>query len=33
MEGVSHADAQQAMKLAAHKLGLRTEFVSREATV
>ena len=33
MEGVSHADAQQAMKLAAHKLPLRTEFVSREATV
>ena len=33
MEGVSAADAQQAMKLAAHKLGLRTEFVSRELTV
>jgi large subunit ribosomal protein L16 len=33
MEGVSKADAQQAMKLAAHKLPLRTEFVSRDTAV
>jgi large subunit ribosomal protein L16 len=29
MEGVSHADAVEAMTLAAHKLGLKTKFVSR----
>ncbi|HET9695622.1 MAG TPA: 50S ribosomal protein L16 [Terriglobales bacterium] len=33
MEGVSTADAQQAMKLAANKLPLRTEFVSRATSV
>ena len=33
MEGVSAADAQQAMKLASHKLPLRTEFVSRETSI
>ena len=33
MEGVSHADAQQAMKLASHKLPLKTEFVSRDTSV
>src|SRR5664279_5696364 len=30
MEGVSAADAQEAMRLASHKLGLRTKFVQRE---
>jgi large subunit ribosomal protein L16 len=29
MEGVTVADAQEAMRLASHKLGLRTRFVSR----
>jgi large subunit ribosomal protein L16 len=29
MEGISHADALEAMTLAAHKLGLKTKFVSR----
>ena len=33
MEGVSTADAQQAMRLASNKLPLRTEFVSRETSV
>ena len=33
MEGVSVTDAQQAMKLAANKLPLRTEFVSRATSV
>jgi large subunit ribosomal protein L16 len=30
MEGVSVADAQEAMRLASHKLPLRTRFVQRE---
>jgi large subunit ribosomal protein L16 len=30
MEGVSVADAQQAMRLASHKLPLRTKFVARD---
>jgi ribosomal protein L16/L10AE len=30
MEGVSQADAAEAMRLASHKLGLRTKFVARE---
>jgi large subunit ribosomal protein L16 len=30
MEGVSHTDAQEAMRLASHKLPLRTKFVARE---
>ena len=30
MEGVSLTDAQEAMRLASHKLGLRTKFVARE---
>jgi large subunit ribosomal protein L16 len=30
MEGVSAADAQEAMRLASHKLPLRTTFVKRE---
>lgn len=30
MEGVSEADAKEALTLAAHKLPLRTKFVSRE---
>jgi large subunit ribosomal protein L16 len=29
MEGVTLADAQEAMRLASHKLGLRTRFVAR----
>ena len=29
MEGVSRADAQEAMRLASHKLALRTRFVAR----
>jgi large subunit ribosomal protein L16 len=29
MEGISHAEAVEAMTLAAHKLGLKTKFVSR----
>jgi ribosomal protein L16/L10AE len=29
MEGVSQADAQEAMRLASHKLSLRTRFVTR----
>jgi large subunit ribosomal protein L16 len=29
MEGVSRADAQEALRLASHKLGLRTKFVAR----
>jgi len=29
MEGVSKTDAMEAMRLASHKLGLRTKFVSR----
>jgi large subunit ribosomal protein L16 len=33
MEGVSVADAQQAMRLASNKLPLRTEFVSRATSV
>src|SRR3954468_17630959 len=32
MEGVSVADAQEAMRLASHKLPLRTTFVKREGT-
>ena len=32
MEGVSVADAQEAMRLASHKLPLRTRFVKREVT-
>ena len=32
MEGVSVADAQEAMRLASHKLPLRTRFVKREGT-
>ncbi len=30
MEGVPHAQAEEAMRLAAHKLPLRTRFVARE---
>jgi large subunit ribosomal protein L16 len=30
MEGVSHTDAQEALRLASHKLPLRTKFVARE---
>jgi large subunit ribosomal protein L16 len=30
MEGVSLSDAQEAMRLASHKLPLRTRFVKRE---
>jgi ribosomal protein L16/L10AE len=30
MEGVSRTDAQEAMRLASHKLPLRTKFVARE---
>jgi large subunit ribosomal protein L16 len=30
MEGVSVADAKEAMRLASHKLPLRTRFVERE---
>ena len=30
MEGVAQADAAEAMRLASHKLGLRTKFVARE---
>src|SRR5437868_3026021 len=30
MEGVSQTDAQEAMRLAAHKLPLKTKFVTRE---
>jgi ribosomal protein L16/L10AE len=30
MEGVSMADANEAMRLASHKLPLRTTFVKRE---
>jgi large subunit ribosomal protein L16 len=33
MEGVSKTDAQQAMRLAANKLPLRTDFVSRDTSV
>jgi len=29
MEGVSRTDAMEAMRLASHKLGLRTKFVAR----
>ncbi|HEU4414265.1 MAG TPA: 50S ribosomal protein L16, partial [Candidatus Angelobacter sp.] len=29
MEGVNRTEAQEAMRLASHKLGLRTKFVSR----
>jgi ribosomal protein L16/L10AE len=29
MEGVSQGDAQEAMRLASHKLSLRTRFVTR----
>jgi len=29
MEGVSRTEAQEAMRLASHKLGLRTKFVTR----
>ncbi len=32
MEGVAVDIAQQAMRLAAHKIGLKTKFVSREAS-
>jgi large subunit ribosomal protein L16 len=32
MEGVAIDIAQQAMRLAAHKIGLKTKFVSREAS-
>jgi len=32
MEGVSVADAQEAMRLASHKLPLRTRFVQREGS-
>jgi large subunit ribosomal protein L16 len=32
MEGVGIEIAQQAMRLAAHKIGLKTKFVSREAS-
>ena len=31
MEGVGHADAKEAMRLASNKLGLRTKFVARES--
>ena len=30
IEGVSKVDAAEAMRLASHKLGLRTKFVARE---
>lgn len=30
MEGVGHDIAQQAMRLAAHKIGMKTKFISRE---
>jgi ribosomal protein L16/L10AE len=30
MEGVSHQDASEAMRLASHKLALRTQLVTRE---
>jgi ribosomal protein L16/L10AE len=29
MEGVTRADAMEAMRLASHKLGLKTKFVAR----
>jgi large subunit ribosomal protein L16 len=32
MEGVSVTDAAEAMRLAAHKLPLRTKFVARETS-
>jgi large subunit ribosomal protein L16 len=32
MEGVGQDIAQQAMRLAAHKIGMKTKFVSREAS-
>jgi len=32
MEGVSVTEAQEAMRLASHKLPLRTKFVSRATT-
>ena len=32
MEGVNFADASEALRLASHKLPLRTKFISREAT-
>ena len=31
MEGVSHQEASEAMRLASHKLALRTQLVTREA--
>jgi len=33
MEGVSEADAREAMRLASHKISLPTRFVTREITV
>jgi large subunit ribosomal protein L16 len=33
MEGVPEKDARQALRLAAHKLCIRTKFVKREAEV
>ncbi len=33
MEGVSRADAMEAMRLASHKLSLRTKFVAREGHI
>jgi large subunit ribosomal protein L16 len=32
MEGVSHQEASEAMRLASHKLALRTQLVAREGT-
>jgi large subunit ribosomal protein L16 len=32
MEGVTQQDAKEAMRLASHKLPLRTSFVQRHAT-
>ena len=33
MEGVSRVDAMEAMRLASHKLSLRTKFVAREGNI
>jgi large subunit ribosomal protein L16 len=33
MEGVSRVDAMEAMRLASHKLSLRTKFVAREGHI
>jgi large subunit ribosomal protein L16 len=33
MEGIPEADAREALRLAAHKLGIRTQFVKREVAL